>query len=242
MPTTSLRFRNLQPEIMDDPSLDPDEHRRALKALARVNRISRSSRSLWPAIRELCRARTQAGDPRPVRVLDVASGGGDVPVQLWLTARSKGYALEVAGCDFSPVALGHAREFAKREQADVSFFQVNLLEGPIPSGYDVITTSLFLHHLDEEQAFTVLRKMRESAGTLALVNDLTRCRLGWLAAYFGTRLLSRCRTVHVDGPRSVEGAFKPAEALALAQRAGWDDARIRTKFPFRFLLSWTRRS
>lgn len=242
MPTTSLRFRNLQPEIMDDPTIDPEEHRRALTALARVNRISLSWRNLWPPIRELCRARTQAGNSRPVRVLDIATGGGDVPVQLWLKARAKGYALEVAGCDFSPVALGHAREYAKRERADVSFFQVNLLEEPVPSGYDVITTSLFLHHLNEEQALIVLRKMRESAGTLALVNDLARCRLGWLAAYFGTRLLSRSRMVHVDGPRSVEGAFKPAEALALAHRAGWDNAIVRSKFPFRFLLSWTRRS
>lgn len=242
MPLPSLRFRNLQPEIMDDPSLDPEEHRRALQALARVNRISLSSRGLWPRIRELCRAKIRSGDGRPVRVLDIASGGGDVPIQLWQKARAKGFALEVAGCDFSPVALGHAREHAAREKADVSFFQVNLLEGEIPSGYDVITTSLFLHHLDEEQALTVLRKMREAAGELALVNDLARNRFGWLAAYFGTRLLSRSRTVHVDGPRSVEGAFTPAEALALALRAGWENARIRTNFPFRFHLSWTRRS
>ena len=242
MLTPSLRFRNLQPEIMDDPALDPDEHRRALKALARVNRISLSSASLWPVIRNLCQTRVKAGDRRPIRVLDIASGGGDVPVQLWRKARSKGFALEVAGCDFSQVALGHAREFAKREQAEVSFFPVNLLEESIPHGYDVITTSLFLHHLDEEQALTVLKKMRESAGEMALVNDLSRCRLGWLAAYFGTRLLSRSRTVHVDGPRSVEGAFTPAEALALARRAGWEDASVRSRFPFRFLLSWTRRS
>lgn len=242
MPAQTLRRRNLQPEILDDPSLDAKEHRLALKGLARVNRISLSANILWPAIRDLCRQRSRAGDARPVRLLDIATGGGDVPVQLWHKARKAGLALEVSGCDFSSMSLEHARAHAAQEKADVSFFGVNLLEQPIPSDFDIVTTSLFLHHLNEADALVVLRKMRDSAGEIALVNDLSRGRLGWVSAYVGTRLLSRSHTVHVDGPRSVEGAFTPDEALALATRAGWDGATVKRKFPFRFLLSWTRKS
>jgi len=47
------------------------------------------------------------------------------------------------------------------------------------NGYDVVCCSLFLHHLNDAQAITVLGKMREAAGTLALVNDLARNRPGY---------------------------------------------------------------
>jgi 2-polyprenyl-3-methyl-5-hydroxy-6-metoxy-1,4-benzoquinol methylase len=148
--------------------------------------------------------------------------------------------LEFAGCDVSGTAVEHARRYAAENRADVTFFQRDVLAEPLPDGFDVITCSLFLHHLNEEQAVTLLRRMRESAGTMALVNDLNRCARGWWAAYLGSRVVTRSPVVHVDAVLSVEGAFTPDEALALASRAGWDDARVQRKFPFRYLLSWRR--
>lgn len=236
----SLRERHLQAEIMDRPGLDPGEHHAALDGIARINLISASSTILWPPIRNLCRERQRAGDSRPVRVLDIATGGGDVPSRLWRRARRKGLAVEMAGCDVSPLALEHARQTAARLKAEVSFFQLDVLSDSIPAGYDVLTSSLFLHHLTEDQAVIVLGKMREAAGSLVLVNDLARGWPGWLAARVGTRLLTRSPMVHFDGVVSVEGAFTPDEALALAHKAGWDGAVVKRKFPFRFLLSWRR--
>src|SRR5438128_111546 len=53
-------------------------------------------------------------------------------------------------------------------------------------------------------------------------------------------LWSRSEVVHVDGPRSVEGAYTPEEALELAKRAGLRGATVRRSWPCRFLLSWER--
>ena len=231
----SLRHRDLQPEVMDQPGLDDGQHHQALNALARINWISASGLILWPSIRTLFRELN-----RPVRLLDVATGGGDVPVRLWLRARRRQIPLEVAGCDFSSTAIEHARRYAASRGAAVEFFQRDALAERLPDGYDVITCSLFLHHLNEEQALTLLRHMREAAGSLALVNDLARGRAGWLAAVVGSHILTRSPVVHVDAKLSVEGAFTPEEALELARRAGWDGARVRRKFPFRYLLSWRR--
>jgi 2-polyprenyl-3-methyl-5-hydroxy-6-metoxy-1,4-benzoquinol methylase len=240
MPTSSLRQRHLQAEIMDRPDIDAGAHHRALEGIARINLISASPLILWPPIRDLCRERQRAGDGRPVRVLDVATGGGDVAARLWRRAKRKGLPLELTGCDVSAVAIEHARQTAARMKADVSFFRLDLFTEPIPAGYDVITCSLFLHHLDQSQAVTVLGKMRDAAGTLVLVNDLERSRLGWWAARIGTRILTRSPMVHFDGVVSVEGAFTPEEALAVARKAGWDGATVERKFPFRYLLSWRR--
>ena len=121
------------------------------------------------------------------------------------------------------------------------FFACNVLAEQRTAEYDAIITSLFLHHLDEEQAVELLRHMAAAARCLVLVNDLERGRLGYLLAWLGTRLLTRSRIVHVDGPRSVEGAFTKSEAQALAGRAGLEGATIGWRWPCRYLLSWERR-
>ena len=40
------------PELMDEPNLAPDAHRRALAGLARINSLTRSANLLWPTIRD----------------------------------------------------------------------------------------------------------------------------------------------------------------------------------------------
>src|SRR5439155_3340581 len=130
-----------------------------------------------------------------------------------------------------------AHEQAQRAGADIEFFVGDVL-GDLTGNYDVVTCSLFLHHLDDDQAVEVLRRMARLAARLLLVNDLRRCPLGMMAAYLGTRLLSTSAVVRVDGPRSVAAAFTRPELLELARRAGLTGADITHRWPFRLLLRW----
>jgi 2-polyprenyl-3-methyl-5-hydroxy-6-metoxy-1,4-benzoquinol methylase len=231
-----LSQRRRRPEIMDQPDLNPALHVHALRGLARINCLSRSAGILWPKVAEL--ARTVA--PRVPRVLDMATGGGDVPIRLWRRARRAGLDLHLEGCDKSPIALEHARAAAAQAGAPVRFFEYDVVSGPSLAGYDAIVCSLFLHHLDEPQAIALLRRMAEMTRRLVLVNDLERGWTGLVLAHVVTRLLTTSGVVHVDGPRSVEAAFTRAEAGALAERAGLAGARVRRRWPFRWLLSWRR--
>jgi SAM-dependent methyltransferase len=228
--------RRRRPEIMDQPDLHPDRHVPALRGLARINFLSGSAGILWPAVAELARAVA----PRVPRILDVATGGGDVPIRLWRRARRAGLDLYLEGCDISPVALEHARTAAARAGAPLRFFEYDALSGTPLAKYDAVMCSLFLHHLDEEPAITFLRRMAETAVRLVLVNDLERSATGLLLAHVVGRLLTTSEVVHVDGPRSVEAAFTRAEARALAERAGLHGARVSWRWPFRWLLSWRR--
>jgi SAM-dependent methyltransferase len=233
---SSIRQRHRRPEIMDQPELSPDRHIHALRNLARINFLSQSDGILWPELADLARSVA----PRVLRVLDVATGGGDIPIRLWRRARRAGLDLQLEGCDISPVALEHARRRAAETGAPVRFFEYDALSGPALTGYDAIMCSLFLHHLDESQAVAFLRRMAEMAGRLVLVNDLERGWMGLLVAHVVTRLLTTSDVVRVDGPRSVEGAFTRAEARALAERAGLSGAMLRARWPFRWLLTWRR--
>jgi 2-polyprenyl-3-methyl-5-hydroxy-6-metoxy-1,4-benzoquinol methylase len=234
---SELARRERIPELMDDPGLDPGEHRRALAGLARVNRVSGSADVLWPALARLAR-----GFPpgRPVRVLDVATGSGDVPVGLWRKAKAAGIPLAVDGCDISSTAVRLAARNAELAGAPGRFFVQDAIRDPLPPGYDVVTCSLFLHHLSEADAVTLLRRMADAAGALVLVNDLARSAFNYLAVWVACHALTRSRVVRYDGPASVRSAFTPREAVALARRAGLTGAAARRHFPCRYLLRWRR--
>jgi len=227
--------RHLEPELMDDPALDAGSHRLALRGLARINIVSRSAAALCKA---LCGQ--LAGRDGPVRVLDVACGGGDVTVSVQRIADRRGIPMRVDGCDISPTAVDRATRQAGHCSSEARFFQHDALNGPLPSGYDAIISNLFLHHLSHDQAVGLLARMSQATDTV-IINDLARGPMGYAAARLGTRLLSRSPIVHIDGPLSVRAAFTPVEVRALADRAGLKEAKIEPRFPFRWLLSWSRR-
>lgn len=224
-------------ELMDDPGLDREAHEHALRSLGRAAAVSGTAASMWPAIR-----RAAARQPnRPLRVLDIACGGGDVAVAVARRLASAGLAGEVVGCDVSPVALEYATARAARVNVGrVRFTRLDVLRDPWPAGFDVVMCSLFLHHLSDDDAVTLLRRMGEAAGQVVVVSDLQRTTLGAVFAWAGCRLLSRSRVFHVDGLRSVRAAFTADEARALAQSAGLQTATTTLCWPQRFVLTWTR--
>jgi SAM-dependent methyltransferase len=227
-----LASRRHAAERMDDPALDARAHAGALAGLARINLVSGTAASLWPPLARLTRGR------RPLRVLDLACGAGDVAIGLERRARRSGLGVEVHGCDVSPRAVEHARARAAARGAGARFFACDVLGDGFPRGYDVYTCSLFLHHLREGEAVELLRRM--ATGRALLVSDLERRRAGYWAAYLGTRCLTRSAIVHEDATTSVAGAFTSAELRALAGAAGLDGARLRRLWPFRMLLEWVR--
>lgn len=226
--------RHVVRELMDDPMLDPATHRLALRGLANINRVTGSAAVLWRSIRQIA-----AADRRPLRVLDLACGGGDVTIAIRKLAERDGTMVRVDGCDISATAVEHAHQQAERERVDLTFFRLDALREAIPAGYDVVTSGLFFHHLATDDAQALLRKLSASASHI-LVSDLERSRMGYWAAWTGARLLSRSSVVHHDGPASVLAAFSKQEFERLAAAAGLRGARVTRWWPFRLLLEWSR--
>lgn len=234
----TLERRNRQPEVMDQPGLDPVLHGDALQSLRRINWLSRTIAALWSPIAQLA---AESPTTRPLRILDVASGGGDVAIGLAREASRAGVAVEIEGCDISPAAVSFARDAAERGGlSNVTFCERDVLLDLLPTGYDVLTCSLFLHHLDETEAGHLLRDMSRVAGRLVVVSDLRRTRLGYFLACLVSRLLTRSPVVRVDGPLSVAAAFAECEVRELIERSGLAGATIRRCWPQRFLLTWRR--
>jgi SAM-dependent methyltransferase len=226
--------RRRVPELMDDPGLDAEAHRRALRGLARLNALSRVDGAVWGVLSPIAR-RTD----RRVRLLDVGAGAGDMAVRLARRASREDVRLEVHACDISDVALASAVSAGKSAGFEVMVHRLDVLREPLPAGFDVAYSGLFLHHFDPPNVERVLGRMREAAACV-LVQDLCRTRLGLAMAWTAPRLVTRSRIVHEDAVRSARAAYTTRELEEMGLRAGLTGARVTRAWPERQILLWER--
>lgn len=235
-----LTQRRLRPERMDDPSLPETAHREALEGLRRLHAVSASVSQLWRPLRGL------ASGGR-LRVVDWASGGGDVLIGLARRAERDGVELQAEGRDASARAVAWADESARRAGVSdrVRFRCVDCTEAARDDAHDpadVAISSLFLHHLQREAVRDVLAAMARGSRRGVVVQDLVRSRRGWLWAWLGSRALPTNDVVRDDALLSVGNAFTRDELSALATEAGLTGAQVRVAWPQRMTLVWRRAS
>ncbi|MFG0265261.1 MAG: methyltransferase domain-containing protein [Rhodopirellula sp. JB055] len=226
---TSARLRC--DEWMDDPGLDPERHRLALAGLARLNRLSLVSRVFYPRL-----VRLAAQQPRrPLRVLDVASGSADLPIDWLCRAKREGIRMEVTSLDRSQYAMDFASEKAKAAGVTMGTVVRDCLVDGLPSGFDVVTNSLFMHHLENHQAVRLIQEMWRVSERAVVICDLDRSKINTALVAVASRLVSRSDVVHHDATASVRGAFNRPEFAALLRQAMGYDIPVRIAFPCRFL-------
>lgn len=231
---TSIRKRSFRSEIMDDPALPPDSHEKALKGLERINWVSHAGPQIFSALKTFAKERPY------LKILDVATGGGDIPIRLWELARREGLLFDVYACDKSETALQYAKDEARKRRVPVRFFQLDVSRDPFPAGFDVIVSSLFLHHLSLLATRRFLKNIAAASRQGFILNDLQRTLPGLVAAEAGCRLLSSSPVVRQDGPQSVRAAYTMPEIRRLAQQAGLEHVSIQTCWPFRYQMIWKR--
>ena len=231
----ALANRQRAEELMDDPTMDDRLHVGALRGLARVNRLSRTAASIWAAMWRIERECNE----RPLRVLDLACGGGDITRRLAALALRDGRPFEFDGCDRSERAVDYAQRQSGDSMPSCRFFVRDVLDGSLPDGYDYFVSSLFLHHLADEQAVGLFREMARACGRGFLVHDLERSSRGFLLAAAATRAVTRSPIVRTDSLLSVRAAFSFEEIKDIPIRAGLEDARCARLWPRRLLLTWT---
>lgn len=218
---------------MDDPHLTKPERERALAGWARLNRISGVAGAMYRHLRRY--ALTSAGDNRPLTILDVASGAGDIPLAWVRRAKREGLNMQLTLLDSNSVVLEVQQRRARRLGLEILSLQHDCLKTPLPSGFDVVTCSLFLHRLDEHQAFRLLQEMQAATENAMVICDLERSRTNLLVVQIASRLVTRSRIVHHDAARIVRSAYTMKEFEELAQNALARPIRVQRIFPCRML-------
>ena len=222
---------------MDADNADPRELARALRFIRRINALLRYNATMVKAVEAFIEALPGSRERR-LTILDVAAGSGDLlaAVRRW-SARVR-RPLELIGLDrhATTLDLGAATDAAA---AGVRFLRADALVLPFDdASIDVVTSTLFIHHLPEDVAIAALAEMRRVARHGVIVADLLRDRRAYVWITLFTLFASPM--VKHDARASVAHAFTMDEARRLAAAAGMATAEIETTFGHRFMLRWRR--
>jgi ubiquinone/menaquinone biosynthesis C-methylase UbiE len=223
-------------ELMDGPDLDTATLAENLRDIRLINRWLGWAAALT---REVAIATRRAG-LRECTLLDVATGSADLPLALVSWGRRHGVAIRAFAGDLSPPILAAARaEIARVAPGAVILLCCDARALPLPArSVDLVTCSLALHHLGPDDATAALCELGRVTRHTLIVSDLARGRL----AYLGARLLAipfRNPLTRHDAAVSVLRAYTRDELATLARAAGLEGARVRARFPFRLILTWS---
>lgn len=201
-------------EMMDRPQSPSAELERDLERLRQLNRWFGSYRLLLSFMRRWIKPGA------PTRIVDLATGSGDIPRLIADYARRIGVQVEIDAVDRQPATLEIARKLSAG-YPEISCREANILEWHSGESYDIVLCTLALHHFSNENAVSLLRRSRELSRRFVLVSDLRRGFLLQAGVYLLTALIFREPMTRFDARLSAQRAFSFVEMRELAIQAGW---------------------
>ena len=210
-----------EPELLDSPDGASDHDLEV--TLRDIRRANIFGLGTWVIKRHLADLLRDHPKDKPLRILDLASGSGDIPEEICRWASRKGYDVSFVVTDISPAILEFARRrITKAGFGDRTTFAVcDATRPPFEAGaFDVTLCSLAFHHLNLAQAQESLRQMARLSRKGFIVNDIYRSRGAWYMARALTSLTTSNTLTRHDGPASVLRAYTPAELRRLSARSG----------------------
>ena len=227
--------RVIADELMDADDLAPEVYAAVLRDLARVNTLTLARRPTLHFFDRL--AARQPDRARPLRILDVGFGDGDMLRALQDHAARRSRRVELVGIDLNPrsatAALassdgGYAIDYRTGDYADLAGEQ-----------WDAVISSLVAHHMTHDQLVDFVRFMDRETQSGWFVNDLYRSCL----AQAGFRALAATMRWHPivrhDGALSVARSYRTDEWVPILTKAGVT-ARVFRSFPYRLCVECLR--
>src|SRR5438552_8037311 len=224
------QFNPVELELMDRPQPVSAELERDLENIRQLNRWFGSyalismflSRWIKPGSR--------------LRIVDLATGSGDIPRLIAEYGRKIGAELRVDALDRQSATLEIAKKLSAR-YPEITFIEANILEWQAPEAYDFVLNTMALHHFSEDDAVHLLQRCRELSRKFVLVSDLRRGWLGKMGVNLLTATIFREPMTKHDARLSIARSFSFSEMNQLAQRAGWTNFAHKT-FPFARQAIW----
>ena len=206
-----------EPEWMDAPGHSRPLVDDNLDDLRRVNWLLGGRRL---TIASLARLAERIPSPERLLVLDVATGGADIPRAMTRWAVKNERPIFVVATDIGETVLLSGRDH-EPATSSIAFCVADATALPFRDrAFHVAASSLALHHLSPTQALRALRDQRRCVTVGVIVNDVVRSWLAYFGAIVATRLGSTNHLTRHDGPLSVLRAFTVGEMRRLACAAG----------------------
>jgi ubiquinone/menaquinone biosynthesis C-methylase UbiE len=214
--------RSLIPELLDSDSGTADEIAASLSDLCRINQCFVGIATTRFLIRQVV-SRT---DTQKLSLLEIASGGGQVPRE----ARNQ---LKRAGVQVEVTLLDRASSHLKTRGNEVRAVAGDARALPFAdASFDLVSCCLFAHHLTSEELLVFVNEGLRVCRIAVLINDLIRHPLHLGLVYAGLPLY-RGRLTRYDAPASVRAAYTPQEMIRILQRTNASNVSLSRHYLFR---------
>jgi ubiquinone/menaquinone biosynthesis C-methylase UbiE len=248
--------RRPTPELLDTDSGTPAEIAGSLSDLRLINRWFGGVATTRTLIQSVARKTGKS----EFALLEVAAGDGSLAQDVRASLQPIGIRINVTLLDRAAShlpALSKNGKLSSRAKPDDSLRESSgAVEGPaflgsalvadalaLPfpdSAFDLISCSLFAHHLSPEQVTQFARESLRVCRHAVLVNDLIRDPLHLALVYAGTPLY-RSRLTRHDASASVRQAYTIEEMQEFFQQAGAARIEIERHYLYRMgVIAWKR--
>jgi trans-aconitate methyltransferase len=209
-------------ELMDEPC-SRDVLRACLRDIARTNRLTFAYRPLLSWLNAI----TASLPPlkKPLRILDVGCGYGDGLRRIERWAKSRRIPVNLTGLDLNPDATAIAAE-ASPASSKIEWVTADALTYTPSHPPHLIVSSLFTHHLAENEIIRFLRWMEIHAQLGWFISDLSRARIPYHFFRAFSKLVRLHHYVQYDGPVSIARSFVPAEWRSMCAAAALSEQSI----------------
>lgn len=179
----------------------------------------------------------------PCSILDVGCGLGAFTLRL----AQKYPQAKVLGIDLNPDAIGEALK-NKRVYEKKSGFSLTNLDFQVKKfeelkknqSFDVVTSTLFCHHLNDKELIGFLKKATDRSESAVIINDLQRSSraycLFWLISF-----LFKNRLIRSDGLLSIKRSLIKEEWISRLKRAEINHYSVEKRRGFRFIVKILRK-
>jgi hypothetical protein len=198
------------PEILDSDACSPADVETTLRDIGRVNRWFGGVATTQKMVARVA----QTSGAKHFSLLEVAAGTGEVPEIVRQRLARRGITLDVT-------LLDRARSHLPVENHASGNHSIvgDALDLPFgDNAFDVVSCSLFAHHLNPQQLAQFVREGLRVCRQALLINDLIRHPLHLALAFAGYPIM-RSHVAWLDGLTSVRRAYAPDEIRSVLASA-----------------------
>jgi SAM-dependent methyltransferase len=222
-------------ELMDAPC-SREVLRGCLRDIARTNRWTLAYR---PVLRWLdSMVDSFAALREPLRILDAGSGYGDALRRVEQWAKARRVAVELTGLDLNPDATAIASQVTP-PSSRIRWITADILTYEPAKSPHLVVSSLFTHHLTDNEIVRFIHWMEANSLQGWLINDLSRAPIPYHAFRVFSKLMRFHPFVQNDGPVSIARSFVASDWQRLCATAGLapEDYKIEAFKPARLCVS-----
>ena len=217
---------------MDTGDYTPKEYERFLKDIAYINRRIGDT----AAIEKTLLAEIERLDLKEFSVLDLGAGSGELLRFIAEFAERTNRRAFLVGLDLHEQSL-HVMKRQSAEVEEIHPLRADALHLPFAGdSFDFCISSLFTHHLKDDQVVELFREMDRVSARGIFSIDLHRHPIAWILYKLFCWSHGISPMVRYDGSLSILRSFKPDELLKLATRANLFDADVQGSPPYRLVL------